>query len=389
MNAHTWNQPQPPQHLPQPRPIHPPQARPGFAAQRPAMPAPPTTPAAPAPPVQELAGPFLREYAPSWPFRHPSAQVASVLFFRGRQPRVVLPEGQEGVWPLRLLRRPYAVFEIQLGTHTLSFHMRLPAADSVSFFPVRVGVAWRVADPLRVAREQVSDVAKLLAPLWEERLKDISRRFPITQAEQVDTAVRQELSGSDLGTRYGIELEVFVDITPDELTIKHAGEVLRAQHGQAMERLEQQLQLMKNEHERTVVREWATHFQQAMSQGDTAVMAELMARHRDDIPGIRSMLKNEQLTARRDGMELLSRLIEGGMLESWQLGDQAQAVVDFVRQGTQRMIDTAARRTTPDPGVAGGELPEARREVFWQTQQETQETEDPADGGGPGRRMDP
>jgi hypothetical protein len=296
--------------------------------------------------------------------------VASVLYFRGRRPQVVLPEGQEGIWPLRLLRRPYAVFEIQLGSHTLTFEMKLPAADTVSFFPARISVRWQVRDPMLVAKEQVSDVAKLLAPQWEERLKDVSRQFPITQPDLVEAAVRKELGEAALGAPYGMDVTVVVDITPDEVTIANAKQLQQAQHTQALERLEQRLRLIKNENERQVVRAWAQHFQEAMKQGDTAVMAEMMARHRDDIPQIRAMLREEQHAARKDSLELISTLIEGNLLEPHQLGDQAQAVVEILREGTQRAITTAVLHTTPQPDGApqAGELPGPRREVFWNAQ---------------------
>ncbi|MDB1088687.1 hypothetical protein PJ985_14030 [Streptomyces sp. ACA25] len=289
-----------------------------------------------------------------------------MLYYRGRKPHVVLPEGQEGIWLRRLLRWPYSALEIQLGSHTLSFSMRLPAADSVSFFPARIKVTWRVRDPLLVAGQQVSDVAALLASQWEEQLKEVSRRFSIAESDYVDAAARQALREADLGARYGIELEVYVDIIPDELTIGHAKQRIEAQHSQALERLHQQLRLMENANEREIVKEWAEHFQGALGQGDTAVMAELMARNRNDIPAIRNMLADEQRTARQDGMELMTRLIDGGLLERWELGDQAKVVVDFLQQGTQRAIGSATgdveRQRTGEV-----ERPEPVRPLFWES----------------------
>ncbi|GAB7102204.1 hypothetical protein JCM4814A_05180 [Streptomyces phaeofaciens JCM 4814] len=308
-------------------------------------------------PAQELAGPFIREYRPAWPYRHSSAQIAAVLYYRHRRPRVVRPEGEEGplprrvlsAWLLRWLPRPLAALELQLGWHTVAFEAQLPAAESGRSFPTAIRVRWQVNDPFLVARSQVSDVAALLVPELEQRLRDVSRGYSIRRAEEVRDAVHAALDGHDLGTRFGLELDVFVTISSDKLIQDH-GE-----------------NLGRDEGKRELIRIWTREFQHAMDGGDHTVMAQMMARNPEDLQDIRQMFRKEQREERQDVMELMSRLIDGGLLERWELGDQAMVVVEFLRSGMRRVT------ADPRPQVANGSTP--RRSLFW-------EQEDGADDTG-------
>ncbi|MGW0767177.1 hypothetical protein [Streptomyces sp. NPDC002676] len=331
-------------------------ARPAVPVGVPAPPAwtpRPTTPAGELPAAaQELPGPFLREYRPAWPYRHRSAQVVAVLYYRNRPPRAVGPEGEEG-FLLRWLTRPYTAFELQLGWHTVSFKAQLPAAEAGRSFPAEVRVRWQVADPCLVARSQVSDVAALLLPELEQRLRDVSRTFSIRHAEKVRDAVHEALSGQRLGGRFGLELDAFVTISSDKLI---------QDHGESLGR---------DESKRELIDRWSRDFQRALEAGDDAMMARMIAADPKDQQAIRQMFRKEQREERQDVMEVMSRLIDGGLLERWELGEQAMVVVEFLRQNARR--------------VASGPLPltestQPRRTVFWE--------EDGGSGSGSGDQED-
>ncbi|MFD9910062.1 hypothetical protein [Streptomyces sp. NPDC059063] len=319
-----------------------PPAKPGPPAERPAA-------------AQELAGPFLREYRPAWPYRHSSAQVAAVLYYRNRPPRAVGPEGEES-FLLRWFTRPYTAFELQLGWHTVSFGVELPAAEGGRSFPAEVRVRWQVSDPCLVARSQVTDVAALLVPELEQRLRDVSRRYSINRAEEVRDAVHAALSGERLGSRFGLELDVFVTISADKLIQDHGRSLGRVLHQTDLEHVHQGLRQLRDANKRELISRWATDFEVALRDGDHAVMAQMMARNPKDLGEIRQMFRKEQREQRQDGMELMSRLIDGGLLERWELGDQAMVVVEFLRSRERHLV-------TDPLGQQGDGEP--RRDVFW------------------------
>ncbi|MFI8929104.1 hypothetical protein ACIG3E_15685 [Streptomyces sp. NPDC053474] len=321
--------------------------------------------------TQELAGPFLREYRPDWPYRHRSAQVAVVLYYRRRPPRAVGPEGEER-FLLRWFARPYTAFELQLGWHTVAFKVELPAAEHGRSFPAEVRVRWRVGDPCLVARSQVTDVAALLVPELEQRLRDVSRGYSINRAEEVRDAVHEALAGQHLGGQFGLETDVFVTISWDKLIQDHGRSLGRVLHQTDLERLNQELRQLRDDNKRELIRRWAADFQHAIERGDHAVMAQMMARNPQDLAEIRQLFRKEQREERQDGMELMSRLIEGGLLERWELGDQAMVVVEFLR--------SSARHVLTDHAADGGG---SRRTPFWKRPDDTR-GDDSADARGDG-----
>ncbi|MFE0171245.1 hypothetical protein ACFWZ2_02930 [Streptomyces sp. NPDC059002] len=331
----------------------------------------PKTPAERPAAAQELPGPFLREYRPDWPYRHRSAQVTAVLYYRSRPPRAVGPEGEEGLL-LRWFARPYTAFELQLGWHTVSFKVELPAEESGRSFPTDVRVRWQVSDPYLVARSQVTDVAALLVPELEQRLRDVSRGYSINRAEEVRDAVHEALRGEELGSQYGLELDVFVTISWDKLIRDHGTSLGRVLHQTDLEEVHQKLRELRDQNKRELIGRWAEDFQAAVARGDDAVMAQMMARNPKDLGEIRQMFRKEQREQRQDGMELMSRLVDGGLLERWELGDQAMVVVEFLRSGARHVM------SDPLPQVTTAGEPR-RRNVYWQKADDKED----ADTSGP------
>ncbi|QEU89716.1 hypothetical protein CP970_00990 [Streptomyces kanamyceticus] len=327
---------------------------------------PPKVPVERAAAAQELPGPFLREYRPSWPYRHRSAQVTVVLYYRNRPPRAVGPEGEEGRMQ-RWFARPYTAFELQLGWHTASFKVELPAKERGRSFPAEVRVRWKVEDPCLVARSQVTDVAALLVPELEQRLRDVSRAHSINDAEDVHDAVQKELRGEGLGGQFGLELDVFVAISWDKLIQDHGANRGQVLHQTDLEELNQKLRQLRDGNQRELISAWAEDFQEAMKRGDHAVMAQMMARNPQDLGEIRQMFRKEQRESRQDVMELMSRLIDGGLLERWELGEQAMVVVEFLR--------SSARHVTSDPLPQVTVDGESRRKVFWERADGREDTE--------------
>ncbi|AZM46947.1 hypothetical protein DMB38_15035 [Streptomyces sp. WAC 06738] len=293
-----------------------------------------------------MAGPFLREYRPEWPYKHPSAQVATVLYYRGRPTQTVHPDGGVRFLLRWWFPRPYTAFELQLGWHTVSFKAELPAAESGRTFPAEVDVRWQVSNPQLVARSQVTDVAALLVPELEQRLRDVSRGYSINSAEEVRDAVRAELRTQPLGSQFGLDLDVFVTISADRLIQDHGKSRGRVLHQTDLERLKHRLRHLRDGNKRKLIREWANDFQEAVERGDHVLMAQMMARNPKDVAEIRKMFRKEQRKEFQDGMELMSRLIDGGLLERWELGDQAMVVVEFLRSGTRHVTSDSLPQLT-------------------------------------------
>ncbi|MGW0545220.1 hypothetical protein ACWD0D_33720 [Streptomyces griseoincarnatus] len=256
-------------------------------------------------------GPLLREYVLTGAFRRPSAQVASVLHYHNG--------GYSVVWPHRetrrnkpLLGRPYAVTEVLLGVHLSSFRMTVPAARGGDFFNVEVDVQWQVVDPYAVVQARLVDVAQVLAPEVQDRLRAVSIRFPLDQAKDAWQAMRKTVQ-DELARHLGLKTRTFVRV-----------DLSRAQlHRQAR------------------------RYQALFEKGDTEQLAIMMARSPSDTASLLALIHDRERAANKERTELLRLLIEGGLLSRGDINEQARSVLSFLADNEHRTDDTSPRLALP------------------------------------------
>ncbi|MDX2564605.1 hypothetical protein PV371_33820 [Streptomyces sp. TX20-6-3] len=282
-------------------------------------------------------GPLIAEYAP--PYRRRSGKVAAVLLYRNGGHRVVWPDRVEDV-NKPMLGSAYTVFEVQLGRNVTEFRLQLPAAGDGVFFEAVARVQWVVTDPHLVVREQVEDVAELLHDELLDGLRRISRRFRITEAQRADEAVREELStgrlrfGADIGLR--TRVHVFVDLDD---SVK--AEVSRRDRvGVTMEADERvaEAERRREAAERALVADRAREMEALFRRGDLAQIAHHMAMHPDKQWEIRTQLQRERREGQEDYLAVFNRLLDTGVLERHDIGEQMYQVLMYLRTQTGTVL---------------------------------------------------
>lgn len=302
-------------------------------------------------------GPLLGEYAP--PYRRRSGRVAAVLLYRNGGHRVVWPDRNEDV-NKPMLGSPYTVFEVQLGRNVTEFRLQLPAAGDGVFFEALARVQWVVTDPHLVVQEQVEDVAELLHDELLDRLRRLSRRFRITEAQRADEAVREELSTGRLvlGRDIGLKTRVHVFIDLDD-SVK--AEVQRRDRvGVTMEAdaREAEAERRRDEAERARIADRAREMEALFQRGDLAQIAHHMAMHPDKQWEIRTQLQRERREGQEDYLAVFNRLLDTGVLERHDIGEQMYQVLMYLRTQTSSVVRGITDHVL-DP--SGGTGPRARR----------------------------
>lgn len=294
-------------------------------------------------------GPLIAEYAP--PYRRRSGKVAAVLLYRNGGHRVVWPDRVEDV-NKPMLGSAYTVFEVQLGRNVTEFRLQLPAAGDGVFFEAVARVQWVVTDPHLVVREQVEDVAELLHDELLDGLRRISRRFRITEAQRADEAVREELSagrlrfGADIGLR--TRVHVFVDLDD---SVK--AEVSRRDRvGVTMEADERvaEAERRREAAERALVADRAREMEDLFRRGDLAQIAHHMAMHPDKQWEIRTQLQRERREGQEDYLAVFNRLLDTGVLERHDIGEQMYQVLMYLRTQTGTVLDGITDRVLNPSG---------------------------------------
>ncbi|MER7948002.1 hypothetical protein ABTY59_11530 [Streptomyces sp. NPDC096079] len=282
-------------------------------------------------------GPLIAEYAP--PYRRRSGRVAAVLLYRNGGHRVIWPDRTEDV-NKPLFGSPYTVFEVQLGRNVTEFRLQLPAAGDGVFFDAVAKVQWVVTDPHLVVQEQVEDVAELLHDELLDGLRRLSRRFRITDAHRADEAVREELAAGRLsfGRDIGLRTRVLVFIDLDDSVKAEVSRRDIVDVTMAADEREAQAARRREAAQRALVAERARELEDLFRRGDLAQIAHHMAMHPDKQWEIRTQLQQERREGQDDYLRVFSRLLDTGVLERHDIGEQMYQVLMYLRSQTGSVL---------------------------------------------------
>ncbi|GAB7032453.1 hypothetical protein AB0G35_03455 [Streptomyces sp. NPDC021749] len=286
------------------------------------------------------AGPFLREYAPTGPFRHTSARTASVLFYRNGGYSVATVRGTEH-HDKRALARPHTICEIALGTFVTTLQLELPAAGGTTFFKAEVEIHWTVSDPHLAATEVVTDVAQRLTAPTLERLREVSAEFPVNQAEQADRAITRQCAGGrwdDLGADLGLRVRLYVRLRVDDRTIHHMDDIRDAHASAELTRV----------HQNT--------FRDMLQGGELDQLSYMLAAEPEAAKDFLEKIRQEGRADEKERIDRLFDMVDSGQIHSSEVEIQALELLNRGRHRVQGPIGSLpARRDTPQlgPGTSG------------------------------------
>ncbi|MFI5805941.1 hypothetical protein [Streptomyces sp. NPDC051561] len=280
---------------------------------------------------QEAAGPVVGEYAP--PYVRHSSQVAAVMLYKNGGYSILWPDHREDVrkpW----VGSPYSIVEVRLGTYVTSFALRLPAAGDAAFFDATARVHWRVVDPRAVVAQNVRDVGELLRDDLLAGLRNVSRRFRLTESHRADDAFRAEVEAGriDLGRDLGLSTRVHVFIDLSEEVKKHVQEKDIVDIDMANEVRRDEAVRRRAERKRRAVQEEAAALQQVLSRGEESEIAYYMATNPDIQWEIRKRIQEEKRAGQQDFIGLFHKLLDTGNLERHDIGDHMYEVIQYLRE---------------------------------------------------------
>ncbi|MFI6845151.1 hypothetical protein OG535_06000 [Kitasatospora sp. NBC_00085] len=279
---------------------------------------------------EQPAGPLLREYPrPDAGTRHPSAEVALVLFYRNGGHSVVTAMGTEH-FGRPLMARPVTVCEVARGTHVTRLTLQVPAAGSATFFEVEADVQWSVTDYRKVVDEQVKNVAvRLRAPLVE-RLRGICSNYPVSAAAEADRAVKSACRNGqwdDLGYDLGLRAELFVRFAVDKKTIQHVDAERNFDHDDRTAARSHDRALAE-EHRRTELLQMRMRkFRTMLEGGEWSQICFMLADNQDEARAFMEMLRQESRADKRELLDHTLRLVEKGVIQSAELESQVRELL--------------------------------------------------------------
>ncbi|MEU1516575.1 hypothetical protein ABZ490_31285 [Streptomyces sp. NPDC005811] len=283
---------------------------------------------------EHIAGPYLRERALQGArFRHTSAEIASVVYYEGGGCSLVTSRGTEQLVPRRFYARPVSVCEIARGRHTTVFSLDLPAADAASCFRTKVTLRWEVTDFQLVAEKRLSSIERDLGPEIVSRLRQVSGRFAVEDAQRANQAILAETEAgrwADLGADAGLLTRMFVEVSTDQIRLDQVAEA-RKQTAQQEE----------------VARKFAACSRLTTGSAEDRLTYLMAVGGKEDVADVIAMMREDEAQGRRETQEFFLRMLQQGRITSPELEG-------FLR--TRVLASMAPGGFTP-PAVPGPAVP--------------------------------
>jgi hypothetical protein len=314
------------------------------------------------------------------------AHVALVVVHHQGEHQLVWPHDRRRVF---LHRRPATIYEVDLGLHQSTISADLPSRDPAGSFHAEISLGWRVLDPSAIVRHQVIDVGETLSPHLLYRARKItgdfgvdqraaaeeelntrlgSRPVNVTEPQNMEAAMRHAIARDQLGAEYGLWTRVIAQLTLDEAAREHNAKMTQLTWAMTEEAAQHKLRVLQEENQRQIMAERITVYRQIVAAGDREAFAMQLALHPTDIAAIAKILKDEELSSRRETIDFVSHMVDSGVIERWEVSDQAREALQWLKAATARVIhERNDQQTGPqvrqgrgDPVEGDLDIPELR-----------------------------
>jgi len=301
-------------------------------------------------------GPILRETRWDGKLARARAHVAVVVVYYRGDHQVVWPHDRHRVL---LHRRPTTMYEVDLGLHQTVITADLPSRDYAGSFHASVSVQWRVLDPSAVVRHRVLDIEETLSATLLRKARGIARDFSIGQVTAAEDQINDRLGGvvidvtaptgiqqamreatarKCLGAEYGLWTRVITQLTLDEAATEHNTKMMKLNWAMDEEKAEHMLRVIKNRNEQAVTAERIAVYRKIVAAGDVERFALRLASNPDDITAITAIIREDQLTSRRDTIDFISHMVDSGVIERWEVSDQVREALEWLREAMSRVV---------------------------------------------------
>lgn len=303
-----------------------------------------------------VSSPILSETR--WGGKPPAVRafVALVVVHHRGEHQVLSPHDRRRV---QLHRRPATVYEVDLGVHHTTVPAELPSRDAAGSFHAELRVSWRVLDPSAAVRHQLTDVQEALTPdlLYRARKiagdfgvdqraaaeEEISARLgarpvDVTNSDSIQQAMDDALGNDRLGAEYGLWTRVVAELTLDEAALEHNARMTQYTRAIAEENVQQQLRVLQEENQRKIMADRIAVYREIVAAGDREAFAMQLALHPTDITAVAKILKDEELSSRRETIDFVAHMVDSNVIERWEVSDQAREALQWLKAATARVI---------------------------------------------------
>ena len=151
---------------------------------------------------------------------------------------------------------------------------------------------------------------------------------------------------------YGLWTRVVAQLTLDDAAREHNAKMTQLTWAIAEENAQHKLRVLQEENQRQIMADRIAVYRQIVAAGDTEAFAMQLALHPADITAIAKILKDEELSKRRETVNFVAHMVNSGVVERWEVSDQAREALQWLKDATARVIHE--RKQQGDPEVRQG-----------------------------------
>jgi hypothetical protein len=253
------------------------------------------------------------------------------------------PEQQPTIGEL-LWKGAGTLYEVDMGKHWTALELEVPSRAEAFGFRAAIDVEWWVENPVQIVKDGVYDVRRALEPHLRQRLSTITRGFDVEESARAERAVAAALEDQPVGSEYGLVARVFLRLWMDEPTVDHAAAVRRVQREVQLERETQLLRILREQSTTQVIAERVVRYRRILSSGDIDKFALQLAQNPDEVPAVVQMLREERHNNRRAVTDFVTRLLDSGAIDRYEIDDQVREALRWLKEATDTVIAGRGQR---------------------------------------------
>lgn len=259
-------------------------------------------------------------------------------------------------------RRYTAVYEVDMGLHTIHLDLELPSDDDAFVFSATADLSWQVADPTQYVTSGERNVPGRLRGELEHLARPLTRGHSIEHSPAAESAVQRAVDSVPGGfaSAVGLRVGCAVRLRLDEAAIAHrrqlrdiryAGELRDPQHALRMRAQAQdhELELLRTQQTQEINTQKIDFYRYHLQQGGAAALALHLSQHPEDTQLVAEHVLNDQRQMVQDQKEMAKQLLNSDELEDYQKEQPQRLAMQVANDILNQRLPGAAQQPPATP----------------------------------------
>ena len=177
-------------------------------------------------------------------------------------------------------------------------------------------------------------------------------KIDVTVPTGIEQARRDATERGCLGAEYGLWTRAIALLRLDKAATEHNAKMMQLKWAIEEEEAAQRLRVIQNRNQQAITAERMDIYRKIIAADDVDRFALRLSNHPDEISAITDIIREDQLTSRRDTIDFISRMVESDVVERWEISDQVREALEWLSDATARVVtDRDHKNAEIDPTV--------------------------------------